>query len=146
MERLGATLQLMVLSFLLSFLSAIPLGIISALKRYSLTDWFVTVSSLFGISVPTFWFGLMAQLIFAVYLRWLPSGGQYTIGRCRLPRVLVDRLKYIIMPACGPRPGQHRRLEPVYALLHDRRARPGLHPHGPGQGPPENGKSSSSTA
>ncbi len=100
MERLGATLQLMFLAFLLAFCSAIPLGIISALKRYSVLDWFVTVGSLFGLSIPTFWFGLMAQMIFAVYLRWLPSGGQYTIWLdAGFLGVLADRLKYIIMPA-----------------------------------------------
>ncbi|MGE5550653.1 MAG: ABC transporter permease, partial [Bacteroidota bacterium] len=95
-DRLWATLQLMMLSFLISFCLAVPLGIISAIKRYSFLDWFVTTGSLFGVSIPTFWFGLMAQMVFAVYLRWLPSGGQFTIG---MGFNLLDRLRYILMPA-----------------------------------------------
>lgn len=96
-ERLTATFQLMFVSFLLAVLLAIPTGIISALKRYSLTDWTVTVGSLFGVSIPTFWFGLMAQLVFAIALAWLPSAGMQTIG---MGFNVFDRLKYILMPAC----------------------------------------------
>jgi peptide/nickel transport system permease protein len=73
--RLGYTLFLMILSEGLAILLAIPIGIYSAIKQYSLIDYGVTAFAFFGQSMPTFWTGLLVMAFFAVALRWFPSGG-----------------------------------------------------------------------
>ncbi|MFT8244922.1 ABC transporter permease [Roseomonas sp. BN140053] len=93
-ERLPATLRLGGTALLVAFLVALPLGIISAVKRYSTLDYVLTVISFSGIALPVFWLGMMLQLVFAVTLRWLPSGGSETIG----DGSFTDRLLYMVMP------------------------------------------------
>jgi len=78
--RLGYTVLLMGLSLGISLAIAIPLGVYSAVKQYSLIDYFVTSLAFFGQSMPTFWTGLMAIAIFAVALDWFPTGGVRTAG------------------------------------------------------------------
>jgi len=95
LERFPLTLQLMGISTLLSILIAIPVGIYSAIRKYSLADYVVTAGSFFGISMPTFWFGLMLMIIFAVNLRMLPTTGVSTPG---FESDLVDRVKHLVMP------------------------------------------------
>jgi peptide/nickel transport system permease protein len=95
LERVPATVQLMGAAFLLAGLVALPLGVFSALRQYSKLDYLATASAFFGISMPVFWFGLMLQLLFAVWLGWLPSAGMMQIGDGSLP----DRLRHLILPA-----------------------------------------------
>lgn len=78
LERLPATLKLMSFSFLISVAIAIPLGIYSATHRYSFIDNFVTLGSFFGLSMPSFWFGLLLIYVFSLWLGVLPAGGQVT--------------------------------------------------------------------
>lgn len=94
-QRLPATLQLMLASFVLSVAVAIPIGILSAIRRYSVLDYSVTILSFAGISLPVFWFGLMLMLLFSVKLHLLPSSGMFTIG---MEASLWDRLSHLIMP------------------------------------------------
>ncbi|MFC4802926.1 nickel ABC transporter permease [Neobacillus sp. GCM10023253] len=75
MERAGATLALAIGGTIVSILIAFPVGIISAVKRGSIVDFFGRIFSLIGISFPNFWLGIMLILIFAVNLKWLPSSG-----------------------------------------------------------------------
>jgi peptide/nickel transport system permease protein len=82
-------------SYLLSLAVAIPVGIYSALKRYSFFDYVFTVGSFLGVAVPTFWFGIMMQLVFAIKLGWLPSAGMMTVG---MGFSIVDRLRHMILP------------------------------------------------
>jgi peptide/nickel transport system permease protein len=96
MDRLPNTLLLSVTSLLISFGLALPVGVWSAMKQYSLFDNVSTVLSTAGVSIPAFWFGLIGILIFSVKLRWLPSGGMYTLGK---EKTLGDLLKHLIMPA-----------------------------------------------
>jgi len=96
LDRLPNTLLLTVSSLLISLLIAIPLGVISAVKRHTLLDNVATVLSTAGVSIPAFWFGLMAILLFSVKLRWLPSGGMYTLGQ---EQSRWDLLKHLLMPA-----------------------------------------------
>jgi len=72
-QRLPQTLWVVGLAYLFSILIAIPIGVISAYKQYSIFDQLGTFVALVGFSVPTFFTGLMAILIFSVQLRWLPS-------------------------------------------------------------------------
>jgi len=78
--RLGYTVLLMGLSLFISLAIAIPLGIYSAVKQYSIADYAVTSMAFFGQSMPTFWTGLMAIAIFSVALDWFPTGGVRTSG------------------------------------------------------------------
>lgn len=75
MERAGATLALAIGGTIVASLIAFPVGIISAVKRGSVVDFFGRIFSLIGISFPNFWLGIMLILIFAVNLKWLPSSG-----------------------------------------------------------------------
>lgn len=95
LERLPNTLLLMGVSTLLSLLIALPVGIYSALHRYSWQDYLVTAFSFFGISMPVFWFGLMMMIVFAVELGWLPTSGVSTPG---LEHSLVDRIRHLVLP------------------------------------------------
>ena len=72
-ERLPQTLWVVGLSYLISILISIPLGVISAVKQYSLFDQVGTFISMVGFSVPTFFTGLVAIVIFSVNLGWFPS-------------------------------------------------------------------------
>lgn len=91
-QRAWGTIQLQILSLVLSLVIAIPIGIISAKRQYSAIDNAATVGSFLGLAIPNFWFALMLQLLLAVQLGWLPSS---TAGQdVRWP----DRGLYFIMP------------------------------------------------
>jgi len=96
MDRLPNTLLLSITSLVISFGVALPVGVWSAVKQYSAFDNVSTVLSTAGVSIPSFWFGLIAILFFSVKLRWLPSGGMYTLGQ---EKSLGDFLKHLLMPA-----------------------------------------------
>jgi peptide/nickel transport system permease protein len=74
-ERLPATIELSVAAMLLALLVAIPLGVLAAVHRGGILDRVATVGSLFGVSLPGFWFGILLLIGFAVHLRWLPVSG-----------------------------------------------------------------------
>jgi peptide/nickel transport system permease protein len=95
LERLPATLELMLTAFIFAALIAIPLGIYSAVHQYSPFDYFGTGCSFLGIAMPVFWFGLILQLIFSVKLGWLPTSGRETVGDA----TLIDQIKHLILPA-----------------------------------------------
>ncbi len=92
--RIWNTLKLMTLSFLLSLIIAIPIGVYSAIKQYSTFDYFVNLMAFLGISVPTFWSGILVILFFSVRLQWFPAGGMFTVGIDSW----LDQLKYLILP------------------------------------------------
>lgn len=73
LQRLPTTLWVVGSAYLLSVLIALPLGIISAIKRYSWLDRLVTTFAFLGFSLPTFLTGLLFIMIFSVQLNWLPS-------------------------------------------------------------------------
>jgi peptide/nickel transport system permease protein len=94
-SRLGNTLLLMGLSAVFSFLIAMPIGIISAVRPYSVWDYLITGFSFFGLSMPTFWFGVMMLIVFSVTLGWLPAGGAITPGKAD---DIVDRIRHLVLP------------------------------------------------
>ncbi len=118
LERMPATLQLMLVSFVVTLLIAIPIGILSALRQYSLFDHVSTFLAFVGQSIPVFWFGLMLIIIFNMLLKWpvspsqgyawahwtncadcvplLPGGGRtpYDIS----DPTMADRMKHMILP------------------------------------------------
>lgn len=79
-SHLGATLELMLTSTLLAMMIGAWVGILGAIRRYSLFDTLATVGAMIALSIPTFWFGLVVIYVFSVGLGWLPSGNRYTMG------------------------------------------------------------------
>ncbi len=73
-ERAGHTGQLALGGLLFTLLAGVPLGVLSAVERGSLWDYFARGFALLGQSLPSFWLGIMGILVFAVSLGWLPSG------------------------------------------------------------------------
>lgn len=96
-ERLPATIVLMGTSMALAVTIGTLLGILGAVRRNSVFDYLATTGAMLALSFPTFWFGLMAIFIFALELRWLPSGGMYSLGA---EGNLLDLLRHMILP-CG---------------------------------------------
>lgn len=96
MERFNATLILAGTAFALCSVLGILAGVVSAARQYGLADKAITFVVLIGISVPSFFLGMMMILLFAVNLRWLPVSGMFAIyGGGDLP----DLLNHLIMPA-----------------------------------------------
>lgn len=77
-EKMWVSFWMAFPSFILQLLIAIPLGILSATKQYSATDYTVTTIALVGISLPSFFFAALLQRIFAMGLKWLPLQGMVT--------------------------------------------------------------------
>lgn len=75
MVRLPYTLNLACASMIIAIVVGVPIGMIAAIKKDSWIDSLFTTTSLIGISIPNFWLGSMLILLFAVTLRWLPTGG-----------------------------------------------------------------------
>ena len=92
-DRMVVTLPLAVLALALSTLIALPVGIIAAARRGSATDTGIMGAAQVGVAVPNFWFAMLLVLLFAVKLRWLPSGGLAGWGNP------VAALKSLILPA-----------------------------------------------
>ncbi|APM39604.1 ABC transporter permease [Clostridium kluyveri] len=95
-QRIFPTFLLMFSALIIGFVIAIPLGILSATKQYSKLDYISSTGSLIGISVPTFFLGLVFIYIFALKLKLLPSGGMITLGQ---DNGFSDVLKHLILPA-----------------------------------------------
>lgn len=92
-QRLVPTLYLMVGGLILAVIVAVPAGVLSAIHNNTKWDHLATGFVVLGISVPTFWLALVAVLIFAVYLGWLPS-----IGYTKPQEDFVDFLKHVTLP------------------------------------------------
>jgi ABC-type dipeptide/oligopeptide/nickel transport system permease component len=74
------TIQLSVAALLFAVAIGVPAGVLAAIRPSSRFDNIVMTVSLFGVSMPIFWFGLMLILVFGAYLDWLPIGGVMPIG------------------------------------------------------------------
>ncbi len=100
LEKLPVTVELGVTAFIITYLLAIPFGMVAALNRNSFLDYASMIAALLGVSMPGFWFGLILIYLFAVGLRWLPPTGH-------------GGLSYLILPALAlglPRVGRVARL------------------------------------
>lgn len=74
-DRLAVTLPLALIAMVVSVAVGLPLGILAARRRGRATDTALMVLAQTGIAIPNFWFGMLLTLVFAVGLRWLPTGG-----------------------------------------------------------------------
>ena len=74
-DWIGTTLELQLAALFLALGIGVPIGIYSAKHQYSKSDVAVTTTAIFGVSMPTFWLGIMGILVFSFYLHWLPGNG-----------------------------------------------------------------------
>lgn len=95
-ERIGPTLQLMTTVLVISVLVGIPLGIVSALKQYSILDYTLMMLGFLTVSIPGFFLALVLIYFFSLKLGWFPPTGMYTVGQ---ERDFLDSLQHIILPA-----------------------------------------------
>ena len=113
-DRLPATFELTIFSIIISLIIAIPVGIISSVKRYSFLDHIGTVSALAGVSLPSFWLGLLLIIVFSVKLKILPVTGRANYGYGLVPitnfllidavitgnwGALGDVIRHLLLPA-----------------------------------------------
>jgi len=85
LERLPASLELVITTMVISLVLAMPIGVWAASRRGTLVDRASLLGSLIGISAPPFWIGIAFILIFSVELQWLPSSGRGTWAHLVLP-------------------------------------------------------------
>jgi peptide/nickel transport system permease protein len=100
-QKLWATLLLQLVGLSASLAIAIPIGVLSARKRYSALDVTVTSASLVGTSIPIFFLGVAAILVFGYYLNWFPAGGLESTIPSQYPygNLLIDQLWHLVLPA-----------------------------------------------
>lgn len=100
-ENIGTTFALSFIALIFSMLVGIPCGIISATKQYSAIDNVLTVFSLAGLALPTFFFGLLLLKVFAVDLNWFPTFG-LTTATARYSNEfehIMDMLYHLVLPS-----------------------------------------------
>lgn len=93
-QRLGPTIELALASLLIGLVIAFPIGILSAIKPGSLLDLIASVISQIGVSIPSFWMGILLVLLFSLTLSWLPPSGYTPISED-----FGDWLAHLILPA-----------------------------------------------
>jgi peptide/nickel transport system permease protein len=89
LERMPATLQLSAVALLFSLSVAIPVGMLSALKRDTFWDYLGTGLAMLGQAIPPYWLGIMLILVFSVSLGWFPTSGRGTLAHLILPAITL---------------------------------------------------------
>lgn len=95
-ERLSVTMQLGVYAISFALLVAVPLGVLAAIRPNSLIDRLSLFLSVAGQAMPSFWFGLILIVVFAIKLQWLPPSGASSLKHFILPTIVLG---YYAMPA-----------------------------------------------
>ena len=95
MRRLPTTILLMGCALVLSLLLAIPLGLWAGYKKNGIVDNIISFVSYIGMSIPSFWLGMLLIILFTAELGILPSGGMHTVGN----ESTIDTIKHLIMPS-----------------------------------------------
>ncbi|HWT78670.1 MAG TPA: ABC transporter permease [Candidatus Methylomirabilis sp.] len=88
-ERLPATVELTLAVMIVVSLVSIPVGVLSAVRPYSLADNVATFCALLGQAMPLYWFGIMLIIVFGVWLRWLPVSGSDSLAHLIMPAVTL---------------------------------------------------------
>lgn len=97
-ERVPNSLLLTLPALAVAVALAVPVGILSAVRQYSVVDHVTNLVAFAGFSIPLFWFGIVAMYVFAVVLRWLPPGGFPGAGTGAAEVTLLTKLRYLILP------------------------------------------------
>lgn len=87
--RFPLTLQLTTFTMLIAVLIGVPVGILSAVKQYSIIDAFSVIFALLMASIPAFWLGMLLMLLFSLNLGWLPSSGYEGVKWLILPSITL---------------------------------------------------------
>jgi peptide/nickel transport system permease protein len=95
-HRIGPTLLLMGTAMVIGITAGVSLGVLAAVKQYSLLDTALTVLAFLGVSLPVYLAGLIGLYLFSLRIGWFPSGGFQTPGE---PFSLLDRLHHLVLPA-----------------------------------------------
>lgn len=102
-DTFPATLELAVLALLATVVVAVPLGVVAAVRANTLVDFAATLFALLGVSMPIFWFGVLAILLFSLQLGWLPSFGRgpglFPALRSGDVGTVVDAVRYALLPS-----------------------------------------------
>lgn len=98
-ERLPATLLLMISALSFAFFAGIVLGVLAARQVNKWPDTLISILGLVFYATPSFWFGLMAIVVFSIYLQWLPAGGfeDITMAYSGLAH-LLDIARHLLLP------------------------------------------------
>lgn len=88
-HRLPATVELALASMTLAVLVGLPLGILAGMRHNTIVDTFARMLAFVGQAIPGFYLGLMLIVVFAVNLRWVPTGGRGTLKQLILPSVTL---------------------------------------------------------
>ncbi|WP_193369866.1 ABC transporter permease [Pelagibius marinus] len=102
LAKLPATMELAMLALVFAVFIGVPLGMIAGLRPHSLAGKSIMAGSILGFSLPNFWQGMMLILLFAVLLKWLPSGGRgETAELFGIPFsfLTLDGLSHMLLPA-----------------------------------------------
>lgn len=94
LRRLPSTILLMGVSLLVSLALTIPLGLIAGYKKNTWADNLISSFAYFGMSIPSFYFGMLMIILFTATLHWLPSSGMHSVG----VDTPLDTLQHMIMP------------------------------------------------
>jgi peptide/nickel transport system permease protein len=94
-SHLSATVELMLAAMLIAVAVGVWIGVMGAVRRYSIFDSLATIGAMVALSIPTFWFGLVVIYIFSVKLAWLPAGSRFTIG----DGSFLDYVHHLVGPA-----------------------------------------------
>jgi peptide/nickel transport system permease protein len=103
LERLPATLELVLAAMAIAILIGVPLGILAGLKPHGFMSRTIMTGSIFGFSLPNFWVGMLLIMFFSVYLGWLPAGGRglavKPLGDSSWSFLTLDGLQHMLLPA-----------------------------------------------
>ena len=94
-DRFGPTFTLAMTATLISYIIAIPIGILSAVRQYSVLDYSATIFSFLGVSIPSFFFGLLMIYFFSLKFDLFPTGGMQSIGK---DFSWGDRVSHLVLP------------------------------------------------
>ena len=94
-DRIPATFELAATALALAIVLGVGIGVLGAVRQYSIADYLATVGAMLALSIPTFWFGLVGIYFFSLRLGWLPAGNMYTIG----DGSALNYLHHLILPS-----------------------------------------------
>lgn len=97
-EKIPTTLELMGTSLIVTMIVSVPLGVLAAVKQYSVADKVITTVATVGYALPSFVLGILLLYIFAIKLNWFPSFGRQSLGQ---EGNFPDYLRHLFLPVCS---------------------------------------------